>query len=779
MIASLLAGLMLAQTGPVWNVHPSGTLVWAGQPYIPYGVRVAGTEAAIREAAADGVRDFLVELPSDGRGWQSTFTALRETQSRFFVELNSMAPPTLGWAVEPESYRLTGITERTRLRAQIPGAQEALIVLATLDGSIQSVRRVPTSPSGALDEEIDPASSAEHIALVYPLLRDARVPQAWEEMDQHRDRTLSAFQTAGEAPGLRGVFNPVGTIAQFPPADLRFVPNSDRFRLELETYLKQKYTSLRRAEQAWAVTTADFNDFTEMARLIPLWSTRRGVAFLYDPVRATTYRVENRNSQAWNDIQFVTQTALRRRVIHMSQSLQAALGVPVLQTWRGWNGPYEGNAAGLAGVAVRLEGDRFSSLIDGAARAASTLSRWSNPGLLMATDIAVPPSDDRGLLIDQLVTDSRSLGMRGWFVSNTTADERKRIASLSDAVRTDTSLLGSKPTFLHFPESSLNPVVPMRIGSGPWWVPAPVDGNRLDFGREFGGYRMRTPEGDQTIIWANREPIRLKLRAVSPQQLSFRTVDGSDPKPKVGRRDVEVTIGTSPLIITGVEIPIPEIVIEETIDEFAGMVALVPQELQNLVDDVEAFRQLSTTVNQDPSGAYFGMRARLERLRRSLAPMVWMEGETSRTNTFSEIISDPAASGGAALSLSTRVLPMSGHFSAQYTVNPRFTGQQEIWASVRGSSEAIRSLRAWVDDAELEPVQPVPLGIYGTGFGWVNLGAVNLNPRPMNLQIRVPAPIAGPISLDAIVVTPADYRPSGPFLNWNPPVPQPEQRRRR
>ena len=762
MTAALLAGLLMAQT-PGWKVDPSGTLLWGGVPYVPIGARVPGTVDAIEQATKAGVKDLLVELPTDGRTWPAVFNELRRSGVRFFVEINSLAPSSVGVAVEPESYRLAGINSKTRLQAAVPGSSEALIVLATADGTVQKSRKVTADPNGHFDEELDPGNSVEHTALMYPLLRDARVPDGWDGLDEHRDSLLAAFAQAGPAPGFRGLINPLGSIAQFPPANLRFVPTSPRFRTELEVYLSRKYGSQKRLEQAWSIQAPDFTSIAQITRLVPLWSPKRGINAYWDRSSNQIYTAISRSSQAWDDIQTVFNIAVRRRMINLCQALQHRLGVPVIQTWSGWNGPYEGNAAGLAGVAVRLEGDSISDLNRGTARAASTLSRWDRAGLLLATDVKAEGD------LNETILQSRQLGMRGWFFTAPTEAELQKIAILEGTEHGD--WLTPRPTFLNFPESAQNPAVPMQLGSNAWWVPAPLDGNRIDYGRKISGYVMLTADGDQTVMWANQTELKVRLRLLDPKLASVRSLAGADIKTKVTKTTLDFTLGTDPVLITGPTVPVPQESIEETMQEFTTLAGLVPQQVQNVMDDIEGFRQVSATVNQNPFSAFTSMRYRLERLRRSLAPMVWVEAENSREHNWSEVQQDSSASGESVLMLSTRIDPLDGMFRARYLINPRAPGAHDIWVSVKGSTPAISQLFLEVNGDRKEPSPPPLTSVYGNGFGWLKLGSVAVSgPQQLTVDVKCPSPIVAQVALDVVLLAPPNYRPSGPFLNWYPPL---------
>ena len=54
--------------------------------------------------------------------------------------------------------------------------------------------------------------------------------------------------------------------------------------------------------------------FADLARLVPLWSGGRGVAYLWDPVTDKTYSCDKDRSQIWKDIEETVSLAATRRV---------------------------------------------------------------------------------------------------------------------------------------------------------------------------------------------------------------------------------------------------------------------------------------------------------------------------------------------------------------------------------------------------------------------------------------------------------------------------------
>lgn len=774
MILAAILTLIATPTAPAksWGVTDVGGLVWNNASYSPFGARIEGTGEQVRTTLSAGVKDLLIEMPADGRAWPDTLAALQNSDARFFFTIQSKAPTSEGVDVSPEAYRLTGITGPMDLEAKLPGYKSALVVISETNGQIAKHFKAKIDPAGNLRERIVPPHSGEFVILVYPIGTHPTFVDAWEKFDAHRDRLLAAVKQYGDEPGLRGIFNPAGTVLSFPDANTRFVPTSRRFRMEFEASLKQKYGTQRRLEQAWNISASDFTAVSQIARLVPLWSAKRGVNYLWDPDTDQIYSCNSRSSSVWADIQEELQTTLRRRFINLSRNLQEIAHVPVIQRWAGWNGPYEGNAAGLSGCSVMLEGDGFLEVLDNVARAASTGSRWASAPLIYAEDIKLAASDDRPRLIQTIVEESATMGLSGWFVSPKSAEDLAWIASMNNLGAEARSVVTSRTSVLPFPESARNPAQPMRLGGGTWWLPAPIEGNRIDLGKSFAGYRMRGNEGDQVVLWPSK-PLeskkKIKLMLSDPKSVKVRTLDNRPIAFKIQKGIIELDPFDEPLSVLTTEVPVPEIAIAEAMNELNGLVAALPANMQSLTDDIEAFRQATTMLKTNPGGGFQAMRVRLERLRRSLSPFIWIEAEASRNHNFSDIISSPGASNGSALSLETVLTPLEGVFKATYNVSPRFEGVHQIWVAMNGDRRAISSLNVRLLN-ESFGAQSGKQSVYGADFGWVNFGQVNLGLGSQELSIEVKPPLLSKLSVDAILLSPAGYRPDGVRLNWDFPT---------
>lgn len=760
MLCLLVAAALVAS--PIqrpWKVTENNTLLWNDRPYMPVGLRIDGTPEAILLARAAGAKDVIVDLPADGAGWGPALKALDEAGLRYLIAISSLAPTSTGIAVEPQGYRVPGIAAPRRVELDIPGATSALVSFVTQrDGAIQFTKRVEL-PSGKLSMDVDPQNELEHVLLVYPNAHDLRVPDYWSGFDKRRDEILATLKEH-RPKGLRGIVNPMGTLLSFPGSETNFVPTNRLFRLELEAFLRFKYTSVQTAIRAWSLNINDLQSFTQLSRLVPLWSNTRGIPVLWDPDTDETVGCDSKKSAAWRDIQEVLRNTATRRYSRLVKAIQQVVDVPVLQEWTGWSGPYAAQESALTGVGMRMEGTSPASLVDSACRAAATVLRWTHPAWLVATDIQVDGVEKGEVLVADALTESASMGARGWFVRARTDEVRR--AAISATIGSDESLTSWRTMALLYPESAMNPAAPTRLPGGRWWLPSPASGNRIDLGNSYAAYRYTDGLQSFVAIWSIGAARKTTLRVTDPKKLVFETIDGSQTGAKIVKNSIELTLPTTPVILRGSdEIPIPQDAIDETAAAIADLLdkkgggSGLGEEQYRLADSLAA-------VERNPGGAFDALRQQLNRLNMAYGKYVWLEGEQCRETTFSEPLPVPGTSRNGALALKSRLAsPPEGYF-ANYTPAARVEGVHEIWiaANIPPKHRSEVSLR--IGDQVLK-IQRGPVSLYAGGYGWYKMGDVSLVKGPIALQVAVDAREGADIALDAVVLIPDRFAPNGVY----------------
>ncbi|MCC7435513.1 MAG: hypothetical protein IT363_12575 [Methanoregulaceae archaeon] len=734
-----------------WRINDHHTLVWNGAPYVPVGARLQPSLADIERAKGAGVLDVLLSVPL-GVDLQPLIQAMEAAGMRYLIAIDSLAPGATGVAVEPQTYRVAGITEPRKIEFSLPGATDALAVLVTArDATVMRVDRVVVK-DGKFSMDVAPPGSLEHVLLVYPVQTTQSHPDYWEGFDGQRDSVLTTIRRAKTGPGLRGVVNPMGEYVSLAGRSA-FVPNGAYFQLEFRQYLEGRYRNLETALRAWAIGINDVASFEDLARLVPLWSGVRGIPQLWDPKTDRLYRANQRTSAVWADIQAVINAAAGRRFDRLCGALRQVADVPIIQEWLGWVAPYEAARPALNGVGMRAMGTTYSELAQTAARAASSAMRWTGPSWLVATDIAPATADpsNAGVIINDLT----AMGARGFYFRGIPLDA---IA----AEKPDLSTADWSPNPLYYPESAANPASPQRLPAGRFWLPAPGGGNRIDLGVGFHAYRYVDKRHTYTAIWTSGATARVKLRLADPKLATFTTLDGSDPKVKVHKNAVELDLGPLPILVEGTEeIPIPELALADEVARFEALKKLAETMKRDLAEEDFMHRDAVAGFERTPGGSFLTMRRAYWSATAKLAPYVWVEAESTRTTNFSELMAVSGASNGGALALrAPTALDPRGYF-AEYNVPVR-AGDVEVWIAARIPADARGTLTMDIGGQQLRIEEP-PVMPYGPGFAWYRLGSTALQGVSMKMTLLVNPEGSSDLQIDAIYICPPGMSPKGAF----------------
>jgi hypothetical protein len=758
------------KTSVSWTINDHSTLIWDGKPYLPVG-SIVDSAAAVDRATSAGVNDFVVDLPASGAGWEQMFNSLIQHQSRFLLRINSLEPMSQGVAVEPQGYRFAGIRDTQVIHASLPGVQSALVVVAMRrDGSITQSARVPVV-DGMLDYSVDAPGGLERVALIYPITTSAQLPDYWESLDRHRDSLLQSLVRHAPGPGLRGIVDPLGRTLVLPGKELRFVPTSVFFQNELRDYLIDQYKSLETAQRIWALAANDLKDFDVMSRLIPLWSGTRGVSQLWDPQTDRLYACDNRRSKVWSDITAVVESAGARRYLRIVKDLHDSVDVPVVQQWSGWASAYETPTPSLDGIGMRTMGATPSAIFETAGRSTSSLLRWKRPGWLPATEVDMGAGADYSQL-PAVLDDVTGIGARGVFFRAETPVALKAVAA-AGLSPTLPGLADVSPKAVFFPENALNPASIMRLNGGSWWLPSPMDGDRVDLGDRYSAYRY-TDNGKKVFAIFSSKPGRVKLMITKPKLATLTSLDGSELNVKIDKTILEFSISSTPTIITGLEeVPVPEDAYKETILHFEALSDLLQRNHMDAPDQVYSFRDAMSQATENPGAAFTHMRQALRSLSAMMGRFFWVEAESCRDHNFSEIDLSPACSAGAALALRTQMPPGPDGYFANFTVPTKTNDDQEVWIAARIPADRRGDVRLViggqldastgkvVGTGQTLTINSEPVSLYGNGFGWYKLGVTRLAGANSLLRFLVTGDTPSDLALDAILFTPTPFHPNG------------------
>lgn len=746
-----------------WRVTPERSFEFAGNPYIPVGVTVEPTVESIDAAAKAGIQDVYIELPLDLGTWRRIIPELEARHLRYMIGISALAPSATVVAVEPTSYRVSGLSGQIDISVEIPGGQRAYCLLAneTSGGVVFDGTSLITD--GKLRFKYRLATDMPHVLVIYPEVNDQRMPDFWEGFDKYRDDLLAILRNATLGEGYRGLVNPAGQQLKGFKAEDTLVPTSKLFRLEFESFLRQKYGTPQIVAATWQLAYSGEMSLADYAATVPLWQGGRGVDSVWnlatDKVSSST-----RREAVWDDIRTVVRGSATRRVNRLIDSIKEATHKPVLQEWNGWGGVYEDQNSSLDGIVFTTQADSVIELMDAASRPMSSALRRVHPMAAMALGVALPAGEG-GFDAARAIRQTEMLGTRGWFFDAKSPEDMAGVAAAAEIYRDQASLArnGVMPVF--FPEAATNPAVTGRLPGGYIWLPTPGSGERLDIGPSLEGYRYVNRGVTTYVFWAVAKQQHLKMRLASDVVPEMRALDGSPLNIKQRRNEIEMDVPTSPVIVEGSsDIPVPieaftatQLACAYLIDTFGKIVDLSGTEYLNLQRAGGAF-------DRSPLGSYLAVRQQFRKLAILAAPYNWIEAEEPERTNFSGLAEVSGCSGGKTLSLSPKVKSIVP-YTAQYTIKNRLGNSHSVWIAARMDDVARRSLKVTVAGQELT-LKPHPVSYYGAGFGWYQCGDIELPAGQTQLFLRAQADQPIDCQIDLIMVAPGDFRPNGP----NPPT---------
>lgn len=746
-----------------WTISPQRSVFWAGVEHVPIGACLPADLAKIREAQAAGITDFVVEFNLDGPSWEPIVQALETAGSRYFIRISTPSPAPKVWAVEPGAYRQQ-MTSRKSFDLEIPGAESAVAALVNKrGGDVRWSQRVQAK-QGRISFIAD-AYGLESVLLLYPNLKEASLPDFWDGWDQHRDSLLRAVSSAKLGRGFRGMMDPIGSVASFPSEQNSIVPSSEMFRLELEQLLQVRHGTIDKALDAWSLRASDIRTFKRLSRLIPLWSGRRGVSGLYDPVLDRVHTADSGRSTAWKDIRDAASETMHRRVNRLVTALESLFDAPVIQTFTGWQGPWTRSSTALHGLCLQFDSGDLNATAAGTGRAAGALSSWIKPGMMSAL-VSLSPDPAQRQPVEKTVQEGMSLGVSGWFFRPSKPEDLAEIATASRTAERLWAGYGASVRILPFPESARGAAQPQQIASSIWWAPGPGTGERLSLEMGVEGYRYQSGADKFLALWAN-EPKVVRFRANEPKKLIFETLDGSPPSVRYkGKKELDITLGRLPILIRDPEeVPAP-------IESFALAGGRIKTLMDNFDSQVDVGGQTSNVLadclrgfDAQPGGSLVKALDLLRVVGPRVAPYSWTEAEQITDQTFSDTEDISGASRGKVLSATSRL--GTQEFAAAYGTRIRKSGLHEIWVAGRLTPKQLSAMGLAIGGTEVVPEGRL-VQLFGSDLAWYRLGAIDLQPGVTQIKLSLKLPAGESALLDVVLLTPLPFTPNGPIppMEW-------------
>ena len=774
--AALLAAITVsfAQTsgsfgGSTWTVTPGRALDWGGQPYLPVGYRIPATLDAIAKVKAAGVTDVILEATM-ATDLKAVVAAAESAGLKYMVAVSEAAAMAPAFMVDPGGYRVEKLDARANLSIPMPKARSVFyLVLNASDYSIAGKGWSDVTDGVAKITLAMPASNSGYVALLYPRLIESTLPDYWEQLDLRRDAVLTKFAGAGFGKGLRGFLNPFGDAKSWTSSQYPIVPDSAMFRLEFEAYLQEKYKSVTQLELAWKLSRRNLTNFSEAARMVPLFGESRGIEAFFDPQNAEIIYASRHQNAFWTDLRTVVSTAALRRTGRVAGAVRQVADVPVVYEWKDWSAVQYRETPSGDGIGMIARGTGMDPLEQFAAGTAATSLAFNSRRWLVATDLSGPFEDEKQLR--DVVTQTLGLGAKGWFVRWRNGAESKWITTLNSEASQSPATANQTARALFYPLNARYPANTMLLPGNVWWLPVPVAGDRLDLGPDYEGYHLKAPFGEFTALWRTTMAAKVKLRFTDPSVVTIRNYDGTPVDMKLVKEGIELTIDTLPIIITGTpEIPAPIDAIDLLRADFRAMIREAQAKQITIGSTNFAFDDAFRGMERSPGAAFGKMMEAYNELTLKVAPYSWIEGESSFETNFGEVVADAAASNKRALSLNTAMKPAGGSYFARYKFSslPEIE-VAEVWISA-AVPEAVRPhVKVNVGDVTLAPLGDPHNA--GGDFAWYNLGKLTLRNGQYILTVTVPdgAPEYR-VRIDSVLITPIPFKPGGPRIPRYAPV---------
>ncbi len=751
----IIFGLLLGQSARPWSVNENHALVWNGKPYIPVGVRIEGTPDAVGQAQAAGVTDVLVELPADGSTWAKVISKLDEKGTRYMICLTSSSPQALVWAIEPQGYRVPGIEGVFDFRIAFPDATNVLCVLANSRDADIRWKRMLQVTEGKIRVADPQGPTTPHVLLMYPQLRDMRIPDYWEGFDAHRDQLLKLVSSLKFGKNFRGFIDPMGKSGQYSSEKATFVPMSSIFKVELETYITQKYGAVPTALRAWGFSVATLDSFKELSRVVPLWADRKGVPGFYDPETSQIYSVSEKNSSYWADVQAVIRATAARRYRRLVESLQKVVDVPFIEDWKGWDGPYTRTNPSVSGIGIEINEDSLIELVDTASYPMSAVLDRPIGSFALATDVHMSQT------VDSAWAALAGAGVRGVFFRALTWEDEKKIAALAASRTDDATLSAWAPKPFLYPESARNPAAPSQLPGGYSWLPSNYPGQKIHFGYGIEGYRLEAPGGGMVVYWSTDKAKRVHFKMQDPKGAVFESLEGIDLQPKIDKKkELEITIPLSPIVYHGTSVPVPSESFAASALLVQSMIRIFPKMADFSGTESLALKDTMNGFERDPFPAFMALRQQYERMVVRAAPYKWIEAERTTSQTMSAVEDVAGCSGGRVLTLDTKLPPLLMGYKAQYTFTMLDNGVREVWLAARIPKSQRSSLRISLP-GQMKSLDEPPVSFYGQGFAWYKVGEFDVSRKQQLMTIECLSTSGASFSLDAIVIGRPGFRPDG------------------
>ena len=776
-----------------WSINDAHTLLWDAAPYIPVGgvfvARSLSSGAAADAYDADikdlqafkatGITDVVLKgsgpiTSGDPAALQKLNDNLEANGFTYGIELDD-APkdPLPGYVISPNRYRLEGPTDDSTIKCNWPGVDSAMyVVVSTYDNQIKANGGALVRDGNVTINLASPLKAGE-VLIVYPhkTLQGDGNADLWGGYPEYRDRVLAYFKGIKFGKGLRFFLEPFTCKMDFSGEMVGFLPDSAGFRLGFEAFLTQKYKHQGGVNAAWGLNE-NLDSIERAARLMPMWTSGRGVPYAYDKASAHMFPVNPTSCGAvWQDIIDYRDTSTQQYMNTIADTLRKQVAnVPVIfrsgSYSRIFANPY--GMGGFDGLSAKAYGtgeapvDRVAGSVYALAEESGKTAWFLVAGTQASSDSKSAYASESSMA--GTLDSFREVGSKGFFVDNLTPEQAKWLAAFKGKIGKNWT--DFKPEVVFYPTDPATGGYVKRIARDTWWLPTLRKGNINYIGDGLYSYTI-LGEG-KAYVWsgAGSKTVTMSVGAAGVPSVDYPA--GVNLSGKKGGT-FTLKIEESPTVIRGM--PFTEVFPRETAQtEIDRLAKLIPNADKEGIDVKKARGTLdsaqSVFKNGQPYIAYGIAQDGIRELLSVMGPDLWLEGERSPASNFGSVTAAPGASGALALVLDTEQDAPLNPYSATYTFESTANSSHEIWMAGSPASDASPASYN-VDGGPWTPISATDgkVASYGPGLGWYKLGVANLIPGSHTITIRVDGKRAADnryyFAVDAIVLSPRGFVPNG------------------
>ncbi len=778
-----------------WSVNDAHTLLWESDPYIPVGAVFvsrylapgAGDDAYQADIAdlgtlkSRGITDVVLKsgapitsiAPS---ALQKMIDYLDSNGFTYGVELDDgPKDPLVGYVISPNRYRLEGPSDKTTVTCELPDVDSALyVIVSKFDGSVKANGGALVK-DGKVTIYLPDALKSSEVLIVYPhkSISQDGMADLWSGYAEYRDRVLAFFKDVKFGGGMRFFLEPFRCKMDFTGEMIGFLPDSSGFRLGFEAYLSRRYKHEGGLNAAWGLNE-NLDSIERAARLIPLWTSGRGVPYAYDKASAHLFPVNPSIAvRMWQDIVQYRDTSAQEYMNSISDVLRKQVAnVPVIFTSSTYSriyenpfgmGGFDGLAANVNGTgeapAARVAGPVYSLAEE------SNKSTWFIVSGTQASDDSRTPYLGEAAMVGTM--DSfREVGCKGFFVDNLLAnpDQTGWLATFKGKV--SKSWTDYKPEVLNYPIDPPTGAYSRRIAPNTWWLPTLRRGETTYIGDGIYAYAIMG-EG-KAYIWSDTGKRTVTLHTGGSRNVALDYPPGAKLDVKKGGI-FTLDLDDSPTVLQGLIFNqvFPRETAQAEIDRLAAFVPVADKagiEVKKARGSLDSARNVLTKGQAYIS--YGIARDGLMDLINAMGPDIWIEGERSPASNFGSVIGAPGASGALAMVLDTTEPAPMAPYTVSYTFDSAANSSYEIWLAASPPGDGSPASYT-IDETGWTPVSAIDgkADTYAPGLAWYRIGTANLVPGNHTLTLRIDNKRERDglyyFAIDALVLSPGGFKPNG------------------